>query len=85
MVRENTIYKPGKWVFRILSENRDEGIIPTANGRILRNIIYTDSRLSTEVNVGGGTNSGSFAFRENWWFSQRITISEAKTGWRKFR
>ena len=67
-VRHNTIYQPGRWVFRILRENRTEGFTPTSGGRIERNVIVTDSRLSREVNVGGGTDPDSFAFDENWFF-----------------
>ena len=70
-VRFNTIYRPGRWVFRILQENRKEGFTPASGGLVERNIVVTDSRLATEVNIGSGTDSGSFAFTDNWFFHAR--------------
>ena len=67
-VHHNTIYKPDKWVARILQENTNEGFKPATGGVFEKNLILFDSRVRTFVNVGGGTAPESFAFRDNAWF-----------------
>lgn len=68
IVRYNTIYRPGDWVFRILRENRTEGFGATRNGVIESNIIVTGSGLKTEINIGSGTAPETFQFSRNWWY-----------------
>ncbi|MBA3315029.1 MAG: right-handed parallel beta-helix repeat-containing protein, partial [Planctomycetaceae bacterium] len=69
LVRNNTIYRPTKWIFRILHEQADAGFIDSRNGVIQRNIIVWDSSLSTAVNIGSGTEPATFRFVENWWYN----------------
>ncbi|HVJ85620.1 MAG TPA: right-handed parallel beta-helix repeat-containing protein [Caulifigura sp.] len=68
LVRHNTIYRPGRWVFRILQENTDDRFIHCRNGRFVSNIVmFRSSELSTAVNVGGKTKPESFEIRGNLW------------------
>lgn len=66
VVRFNTIYRPAKYLLRILQENATAGMIRTRNGRISDNIFYWVGDLS--VNIGEGTNPSSFVFERNWWY-----------------
>jgi hypothetical protein len=68
-VRYNTIYRPERWVVRILQETTEPGFVPSRNGRFERNlIVYERGRVRSVVNVGANTEPGSFEFRENMWF-----------------
>ena len=69
-VRFNTIYKPGKWAFRILQETTEPGFVPCRNGLISDNVIVFDSSQWAEggVNVGAHVEAGSFRFERNHWF-----------------
>jgi hypothetical protein len=69
-VRFNTIYKPGKWAFRILQETTEPGFVPCRNGVISDNVIVFDSAHWSEggVNVGAHVDAGSFRFGRNHWF-----------------
>ncbi len=63
----NTIYRPARWVLRILNE-RPDLVAETRDGRFLFNIVVVDSSLRTFVNVGGDTDPESFTFDGNLWF-----------------
>jgi Right handed beta helix region/Protein of unknown function (DUF1565) len=71
VVADNTIVNPGSWVVRILQETRSAGgveFLPASNGRFERNVIsYEKRRLKAAVNVGPGTDPGSFRFESNRW------------------
>jgi hypothetical protein len=67
-VHHNTIYKPDKWVMRILQENQGEGFKPASGVNFEDNLIVFDRRVSVFANVGGGTAPESFVFRRNAWF-----------------
>lgn len=67
IVRHNTIYRPRRWIFRILQETKAAGFVPCRNGIIERNIVVFDSQLRTTVNVGDGTAPETFIFRDNLW------------------
>ena len=71
LVRYNTIYKPDRWVLRILQETTEEGFVPSRNGRFERNlIVYTAAQVRTVANVGGNTAPGTFRFHENFWYCE---------------
>lgn len=68
-VRYNTIYRPEKWVLRILQENTSAEMVPSRNGRFERNlVVFGSAPARSVVNVGPGTEPGSFVFKENLWF-----------------
>ncbi len=68
-VRFNTIYKPGKWAFRILQETTESGFVPCRNGVVSDNVIVFDSAHWSEggINVGAHVEAGSFRFERNHW------------------
>ena len=71
IVRHNTIVSPGKWIIRILQENRATGFAPSRNGSFTDNIVvYQSGSIGEAVNIGEGTEPASFAFARNVWFSQ---------------
>jgi hypothetical protein len=67
--RRNVIDAPGRWAFRILQETRAEGFVPCRRVRIEDNRISFRSDRWSEggVNVGPGTDPGSFTFARNAW------------------
>jgi len=68
----NVIYRPRTWVLRILQESTTTGgynFIPSRNGDFVNNIIVFDSGLRSFANIGGGTESSSFRFANNLWYS----------------
>jgi hypothetical protein len=67
-VHHNTIYRPDKWVLRILQESRGERFKPAHGGVFERNLVVFDRKVRTFVNVGPGTRPESFLFRANAWF-----------------
>lgn len=69
-VHHNTIYRPEKWVARILQENTDSRFGRCRNGRFENNLIVFDRRVQTFVNVGGNTDPETFTFRGNAWFDE---------------
>lgn len=67
-VRHNTIYRPTRWVVRILQENQDKSFVPCRNGRFENNLIaFRADEVRATVNVGGGTAPDTFAFQKNVW------------------
>lgn len=65
----NTIYRPTRWVLRILNENPD--LLEPQGGRFENNIIwFRQSDLSTFANVGPSTRPETFVFRRNLWFAE---------------
>jgi hypothetical protein len=68
--RYNTIYRPTRWVLRILQENRTAGFVPSRKGVFSDNIVYwhgSDLPIGA-VNVGSATDPASFTFTRNWWY-----------------
>jgi hypothetical protein len=70
VVRYNTIYRPERWIVRILQENTAEAFVPSRGGRLERNLVVFDSRLRFPINIGGKTEPKSFRFKENFWFAE---------------
>lgn len=69
VVRHNTIYRPARWVLRILQENQDANFTRCRNGRFMNNIIaFRSDEVSTVVNVGPSTSPETFSIVGNHWF-----------------
>lgn len=70
VVRHSTIYRPGRWAFRILQETQEPGFVPARNGRFTDNIIaYRSSEMGQPVNIGPHTAPESFVLARNAWYS----------------
>jgi hypothetical protein len=68
-VINNTIYLPQRWVIRILQETVDTArFYPCGNNSFENNIVYRDSRVNSDCNVGPHTNPKSFQFSNNLWY-----------------
>jgi hypothetical protein len=67
VVRFNTFHLPGKWLVRILQETRDADFVPCRKG-VFRDNLIVHRGLDPAVNVGPGTEPGTFTFARNWWF-----------------
>jgi len=87
VVRYNTIYRPGKWVLRILQETNQPGFAPCGNNRFERNlIVYRRGDVQIAANVGPHTRPDTFAFADNLWFCEdrpeasRPDLPAAETG-----
>jgi hypothetical protein len=71
IVRYNTIYRPGRWVMRILQETTEAGFPPCRNGRFENNlIVFRAADIATIVNVGPNTDPASFRFANNLWYCE---------------
>jgi len=68
--RHNTVYRPRKWLVRILQEVRTPGFVPSRRGVVSGNLIYYEGSDFPfgAVNVGDGTDAPSFRFARNWWY-----------------
>lgn len=68
IVQHNTIFRPRRWVLRILQENTDPRFVACRNGQFLKNaIVFQSDELRQVANVGGGTSPESFTFAGNAW------------------
>ncbi len=68
-VHHNTIYRPTRWVMRILQENQNEKFVPCRAGRFMNNIVvFRSDELASPVNIGAHTSPKSFNFAENFWY-----------------
>ncbi|WP_166437260.1 right-handed parallel beta-helix repeat-containing protein [Niastella caeni] len=77
-VINNTIYLPQKWVIRILQETVDTSrFYACGNNTFKNNIVYRDSRVSIDCNIGAHTNPQSFSFSNNLWYHSQ---NQAWTG-----
>lgn len=73
-VINNTIFKPEKWVVRILQETVDPlKFLPCSNNSFRNNIIYLDSKVSTETNIGPNTAPETFTYSNNLWYHSTNT------------
>ena len=71
VVRYNTIYRPTRWVLRILQENQSPDFVPCRNGKFTNNlIVFRSNELTQAVNIGSKTNPTSFRFSDNFWFCE---------------
>jgi hypothetical protein len=68
LVQHNTIYRPGRWVLRILQENTAPRFVASRNGRFLKNaVVLRADEVRQVANVGGDTKPESFEFAGNVW------------------
>lgn len=68
-VVNNTIYKPGRWVIRVLQENRDTiRFGKCSNNTFRNNIICLDDQVRATCSTGSGTAPETFTFSGNLWF-----------------
>jgi hypothetical protein len=68
-VVNNTIFKPVKWVTRILQESVDpDRFIECGDNTFNNNIVYIGN-LGTETNIGPNTRPESFIYSNNLWFN----------------
>ena len=66
----NTIVNPGKWVFRILQESRDERFVRCGRNTFADNrIVFERAKVRVAGNIGPDTLPESFEFRGNHWFA----------------
>jgi hypothetical protein len=87
-VRNNVIYRPGRWAMRILQETTAPGFAPSRNGVFADNIIVFNAATLAEggVNIGPSTAPGTFRFSGNVWYAQdnaarsRPTLPASETG-----
>jgi len=87
-VRYNTIYRPERWVFRILQENRGPGFVSCRDGLFSHNLIaYNAAEIHRIANVGSGTQPATFRIEGNHWFcidapeqSDRLDLPVAESG-----
>jgi Right handed beta helix region len=71
VVRYNTVYRPKRWVVRILQENTGEGMVPSRNGRFEHNVVvYNAASVRSPVSSGGGTQPETFTFTSNLWYAE---------------
>ena len=69
VVEDCIIYRPTRWVVRILQENRDASLVPSRRGVFRRNVVvFRSDELRTAVNVGDGTSPETFTFEANHWY-----------------
>ena len=55
----------------MLQENTAPGMVPCRNVVVKSNrVIFRRSQVQTEVNIGGGTEPGTFRFEGNHWFAE---------------
>jgi hypothetical protein len=70
-VRHNVIYRPRRWVLRILQETRGQAFVPCRNGVFEQNVIvFRKDELRAAVNIGPGTHAQTFRFGGNLWFCE---------------
>jgi hypothetical protein len=69
-VVNNTFYRPGNWVIRILQESVDPERFLACGDNAFRNNIIHYGAVSTEVNVGANTRPESFVLSNNLWFHE---------------
>ena len=68
-VHHNTIYRPTRWIMRILQENQNSEFVPCRNGRFSNNVVaFRSGEVSSAVNIGAKTDPKSFQFANNFWY-----------------
>lgn len=67
-VRHNILYRPRRWVVRILQETQLPEFVPCRNGSFTDNIVvFRSDEVGTVVNIGGMTAPETFTFARNLW------------------
>ncbi len=69
--RYNTIYRPQRWILRILQETTEPGFAPCRNVRFEHNlVVFRQSEVHSHVNIGPNTEPQSFRFAGNLWYCE---------------
>ena len=71
LAANNTIVRPGNWIFRILQETTTGGgytFLEAQNGRFVNNVVFYDSSIGTPTNIGPNTMPSTFTFENNLWY-----------------
>jgi hypothetical protein len=69
VVRFNTIYRPRRWLFRILQENRHPEFLACRGGVVQDNLlVFRADEVRAPINIGPGTEVESFRFARNFWY-----------------
>ena len=65
----NTIYRPSRWIFRVLQESTGSEMIPCRDVTIENNlIIFEQKQIRSHLNIGAGTSPETFQMRGNHWY-----------------
>jgi hypothetical protein len=64
--RFNTVYRPTRFLLRILRENVSPGFTTARRGAITDNLVFWTGDVV--VNVGAGTEPATFSFARNHWY-----------------
>lgn len=68
--RFNTVYRPQRWVLRILQETTAPGFVPSRGGVFTDNLVlFRTNEVATTVNIGPNTAPQTFRFARNWWYA----------------
>ena len=69
-VANNTIYRPDKWILRILQETVDPSrFLPCGRNFFRNNLVVLSNANSVVANIGPNTAPETFAFSNNLWFN----------------
>ena len=67
----NTVIRPRKWFFRILTETKEEGFPPARKVTLTGNtFIFRRSEVSIPINIGPDTAPETFKFINNRWYAE---------------
>jgi hypothetical protein len=88
VVRYNTLYRPERYVVRILQQSQGDQFVPCRNGVFSNNLIaFRSDELRGTTNIGGGTAPDTFTFAGNHWYcidrpdrSDRLSLPVKETG-----
>ena len=88
IVRYNTIYRPTRYVVRILQESQGSQFVPCRNGVFSNNVVaFRSDETRGMTNIGAGTAPESFRFTSNHWYcidqpdrSNRLSLPVKETG-----
>ncbi|NKB66373.1 MAG: hypothetical protein GKR89_04885 [Candidatus Latescibacteria bacterium] len=70
LVRFNTIYRPSRWVMRILQETKGPDFALSRNGVFSDNIVaFSRDKIGAIVNIGPDTAPETFHFARNVWYA----------------
>lgn len=76
LVSNNLFFLPQKWLGRILQETKSPRFFPSQTGIFERNLVVTDKRVRSFINVGRRTLPESFVFQENVWSASEDTVGD---------
>jgi hypothetical protein len=88
IVRFNTIYRPERYVLRILQQSQGSQFVPCRNGVFSNNLIaFRSDESRGTTNIGDGTAPDTFKFTDNHWYcidrpdrSSRLSLPVKETG-----